>query len=117
MTETPVDGCAITKPTGRQGVGQHQLREADRADRREELLLLPSAGTSAPFSLTNYDDVAANAAMIAEVVDQRRMPPWYASPGIGKFTNDRTMPAADRKLLLAWAHAGATHDVDGRIHC
>ena len=30
------------------------------------------------------------------------MPPWYASPGIGKFSNDRTMPAADRKLLLAW---------------
>jgi hypothetical protein len=56
--------------------------------------------------------VAANAAMIAEVVDQRRMPPWYASPGIGKFSNNRTMSAADRKLLVAWADAGAPHGAD-----
>jgi hypothetical protein len=58
----------------------------------------------------SYDDVAANAAMIAEVVDLRRMPPWYASPHVGTFTNNRTMPASERKLLIAWARAGAPHD-------
>ncbi|MCC7474481.1 MAG: redoxin family protein [Pirellulales bacterium] len=110
VTETPVDGCVITpppaaRPLGDIGYAKHIAPLFDRhcnACHRE--------GTSAPFSLTSYDDVASNASMVAEVVEQRRMPPWYASPGIGHFLNDRTMPAADRKRLLNWLEAGAPED-------
>ena len=107
VTETPVDGCAITAaPVAKDGADisyAHQI--APILERN--CTMCHREGTSAPFALTDYDDVASNAAMIAQVVDQRRMPPWYASPGIGKFINDRTMPAADRRLLVAWANAGA----------
>jgi thiol-disulfide isomerase/thioredoxin len=107
VTETPVDGCLITQAAAAKPAGDisyaHQI--APILERNCNCCHRP--GTSAPFALTSYDDVAANASMIAEVVEQRRMPPWYASPGIGKFTNDRTMAAADRKLLLTWVRAGA----------
>jgi hypothetical protein len=34
------------------------------------------------------------------------MPPWYADPRYGKFSNDRRLPEADRKTLLAWIEQG-----------
>jgi Redoxin len=112
VTETAIDGCAITKATAPKLVGNISYAKQIAPIVEKNCACCHRPGTSAPFSLTSYDDVAANAAMIAEVVEQRRMPPWYASPGIGKFSNDRTMPASDRKLLLAWARAGATHGVE-----
>ncbi len=35
-----------------------------------------------PFSLLSYDDVRKHSAMIREVVDERRMPPWHADPRV-----------------------------------
>ncbi|MEX0641146.1 MAG: redoxin domain-containing protein [Pirellulales bacterium] len=110
IRETPIDGCAITKPATVKQAGEISYARQIAPILERNCNACHRPGTSAPFALMSYDDVAANAAMIAEVVEQRRMPPWFASPGIGKFTNDRTMPSADRKLLLAWAHAGAPHD-------
>ncbi len=108
VTETAVDGCLITKAPAVKQSGDISYAQQIAPILERNCNACHKAGTAAPFALTTYDDVAANAAMIAEVVEQRRMPPWYASPGIGRFTNDHTMPAADRKLLLAWAKAGAS---------
>jgi hypothetical protein len=109
-TETPVEGCLITPSPVANQVGNIRYAEHIAQIIEKNCACCHKPGTSAPFSLTSYDEVAANASMIAEVVDQRRMPPWYASSGIGKFTNDRTMPAADRKMLIAWAREGAADD-------
>jgi hypothetical protein len=101
VTETPVDGCLITSaleapPTKKYTYAEHiaplMTKHCERCHQ---------PGTAAPFSLLSFDDVAGNAQMIAEVVEQQRMPPWYASSKFGKFTNARTMPAADRAMLLA----------------
>ncbi|MFO0918156.1 MAG: redoxin domain-containing protein [Planctomycetaceae bacterium] len=56
-------------------------------------------GEIAPFSLTDYDEVAGWADMIVEVTSQGRMPPWHASPEHGKFLNERTLTAEERKVL------------------
>lgn len=64
-------------------------------------------GQVGPFDLTNYNEVSFWAPTIAEVVDQGRMPPWSADPEYGHFANDRSLPAADRKLLLDWIESGA----------
>src|SRR5947209_14825886 len=45
--------------------------------------------------------------MIAEVVAEGRMPPWYASPAHGKFVNRRGLTAEERETLLAWVRAGS----------
>lgn len=64
------------------------------------------AGGVAPFALDTYDDVVANKGMIRKVVAKGTMPPWFAAaPKKGEpspFSNDRTLPDADKNDLLAW---------------
>ena len=59
-----------------------------------------------PFSLLTYDDARKHSAMIREVVDDRRMPPWHADPRYGHFRNDRSLSAKERATLLAWVDQG-----------
>lgn len=64
-------------------------------------------GEIGPMDLNKYDDAAAWADMIAEVVDDRRMPPWHASPEHGIFENDRRMPDEEIAAIKSWVKAGA----------
>ena len=64
-------------------------------------------GQVGPFPLLTYDDASRHAAMIREVVDDRRMPPWHADPRYGHFENDRSLTARQRATLLAWVDQGA----------
>lgn len=64
-------------------------------------------GQVAPFSLLGYDDAAQWAAMIREVVSERRMPPWHADPSHGEFLNDARLSEEERKKLLTWIDEGA----------
>ena len=64
-------------------------------------------GEIAPFSLTDYDQVAGWSDMIAEVVREGRMPPWHATDGHAKFANDRSLTDQEKQALFAWAEAGA----------
>ena len=64
-------------------------------------------GEIAPFSLTEYDEVAGWADMISEVVREQRMPPWHATGDHAEFSNDRTMTDAEKQTLIEWADAGA----------
>ena len=59
-----------------------------------------------PFALLTYDDARRHAAMIREVVDDRRMPPWHADPRYGHFQHDRSLAPKDRATLLAWVDQG-----------
>lgn len=64
------------------------------------------SGGVAPFSLETYQDVIAHAGMIGTVVPAGQMPPWSAAPpkagAHSPWANDRRMPAADKKDLMAW---------------
>jgi peroxiredoxin len=64
-------------------------------------------GEIAPFSLTSYEETVGWTETIREVVEQGRMPPWHADPRYGHFSNDRRLPAADKKLILEWIENGA----------
>jgi len=63
-------------------------------------------GQIGPMPLLKYEDVEGWSSMIHEVVSDRRMPPWYADPKIGKFKNDRRLSDQDRTTLLAWIDQG-----------
>ena len=65
------------------------------------------SGDIAPFALTNYDEVAGWAEMIAEVVRDQRMPPWHASGDFGSFHNDRSLSEDDKNAIEQWAKDGA----------
>jgi peroxiredoxin len=64
-------------------------------------------GEIAPFAMTTYGEVSGWADTIAEVVRNRRMPPWFADPQYGHFANDRSMPDDEKEVLYQWAAAGA----------
>ncbi len=64
-------------------------------------------GQVGPFSLRTYDDARRHSAAIAEVVADRRMPPWHADPRFGHFGNDRSLTPKQRATLLAWVEQGA----------
>jgi peroxiredoxin/mono/diheme cytochrome c family protein len=65
------------------------------------------AGEIGPFSLNDYTTAAGWADMIAEVVEDGRMPPWHADPKFGHFANDRRLTADEKKLIRTWVDSGA----------
>ena len=65
------------------------------------------AGEAAPFPLLTYEEVRPWASSIKLVVQQKIMPPWFADPAYGHFSNDRALTAKEISTLVAWANAGA----------
>ena len=64
-------------------------------------------GEAAPFSLRTYEQARPWAKAIKEAVLARKMPPWFADPHYGKFSNDRSLPQQELETLAGWADAGA----------
>lgn len=69
-------------------------------------------GGIAPFALRSYEDVAAWAETISEVVEDQRMPPWHANAKYGHFANDGRMPEAEKELLHQWVDNGVPEGAD-----
>ena len=65
------------------------------------------AGEAAPMSFGNYKQVRPYAAAIKEAVLLKKMPPWFADPKFGHFSNDRTMSEQEVKTIAAWVDSGA----------
>jgi peroxiredoxin len=63
-------------------------------------------GEVGPFSLTGYQDAANWAEMIAEVVENGRMPPWHANPKYGRFANDPRLSAEEKRVITTWVREG-----------
>jgi hypothetical protein len=64
------------------------------------------SGEAAPMSLMTYKEARPWAVAIREAVILKRMPPWYADPHFGKFSNDRSLSQADIETLTFWANHG-----------
>lgn len=63
-------------------------------------------GEIGPFVLDDYDEAAGWGPMIAEVVRDRRMPPWHASPEYGNFANNCRLSADEIALVTDWVNDG-----------
>lgn len=64
-------------------------------------------GEVGPFSLLGYQDAAKRAEFLAQITADRRMPPWKAEAGFGKFHDEQRLTADEIALLRRWADAGA----------
>jgi hypothetical protein len=64
-------------------------------------------GEMAPMSLTTYRETRPWAKAIRDAVQTRKMPPWFADPCCGHFSNDRSLTAAEIETLSQWAQTGA----------
>jgi hypothetical protein len=64
-------------------------------------------GQVAPMSLTTYKETRPWAKAIKAAVTLRKMPPWFADPKYGHFTNDRSLNQSEIDTLVKWADSGA----------
>lgn len=65
------------------------------------------AGEIAPFALETYPQAKNWAAAVAAEASNRKMPPWFADPCCGKFSNDASLSPQQIAVLTRWAAAGA----------
>jgi mono/diheme cytochrome c family protein len=65
------------------------------------------AGGIAPMALETYAEVKPYAAAIGAAATARTMPPWFADPGVGKFSNDPSLSEQEIATLAEWADSGA----------
>ena len=105
VTETPVDGCLITLPVREPPKGPITFFGHVAPLLQRHCQECHHTGGPAPFSLVTLEEVAAQAEMIAEVVADRRMPPWYAHRKF-EFTNQRGLSAAERETIAGWVKTG-----------
>jgi Copper type II ascorbate-dependent monooxygenase, C-terminal domain len=65
------------------------------------------SGESAPMPLVTYEETKPWSKNIAAETGMKMMPPWFADPRYGKFSNDPSLTVDQIKTIAAWAEAGA----------
>src|SRR5580704_7891116 len=64
-------------------------------------------GEAAPMPLMSYQEARPWAKAIKAAVLLHKMPPWFADPAHGSFSNDRRLSKEEMDALVAWADGGA----------
>jgi hypothetical protein len=64
-------------------------------------------GGIGPFQMNSYEVVKGFAPMMRETVMTKRMPPFFADPHIGKWSNDTSLTPEETRTLIHWIEAGA----------
>lgn len=64
-------------------------------------------GEAAPMSLLSYEEARPWARAIQEAVALDRMPPWFADPRYGEWSNAHRMSAEEKRTVVDWVEAGA----------
>lgn len=72
-------------------------------------------GEVAPFSLLSYQDVKKRGKTIAEVVEERFMPPWHPVPGYGDFQHSLRLSDAQVATITRWVATGMAEGDPARL--
>ncbi len=64
-------------------------------------------GDIAPMHFVTYEQTRPWAKQIAAAVQMKMMPPWFADPRYGNFSNDPSLTPQEVAAISAWAEAGA----------
>ena len=70
-------------------------------------------GEVAPMPFTTYTQTRPWAKAIREAVLLKKMPPWFAEPGYGPFSNDRSLAKREIDTLVQWSDSGAPEGAAG----
>lgn len=107
VAETSVDGCLITHPEPLSRDLPSPTFYKDVAPILNlRCVTCHRAEAAGPFSLTSLSDATSHGEMLAEVVSDQRMPPWYANAKPGTFQNDPSLSRAERDTLVRWVKSG-----------
>lgn len=107
VAETEASGCFLE--LDERGVPRRDISYHGRISRivQQNCVSCHREGGVAPFSLETYQDLYGFRAMVKWVIENERMPPWFAHGSVGEWRNDRSLSDRDRRDLLAWIEAGA----------
>ncbi len=105
VPETEAVGCFIGRMPKSTGGEVTYSREIARIF-QNRCVECHREGEIGPFALTSYDEAIGWAETVREVVDQGRMPPWFADPKIGHFVNDARLSDEEKRQIGAWVDAG-----------
>jgi peroxiredoxin len=106
VKSTDVAGCLISRPRRVGAKGEITWSKQVSRIVQEKCQDCHHANTAAPFSLLTYEDAVNWAAMMKEVVLQRRMPPWHADPRFGDFSEARRLSQDEIDTVVAWINDG-----------
>jgi peroxiredoxin len=109
---TSVAGCLIGRVTEPKADGTVTFTKQIARILQKNCQECHRPGQIGPMPLLTYEDAAAWSATIREVIADNRMPPWYADPRYGHFSNDRRLAAEEREALLAWIDQGTPKGKD-----
>src|SRR3954462_420959 len=59
-------------------------------------------GEAGPFPLLTYADVRRRATKIKDALVDGKMPPWFADPHYGKFSNRMGLTASEIDSIVRW---------------
>ena len=90
--------AAAETPTYNQDVGPILLSNCASCHRPNQI---------APMPLLSYKDARPWARAIKAKVASREMPPWFADPRFGEFSNDTSLSTDEIATISAWVDAGA----------
>ena len=65
------------------------------------------SGEIGPMPLITYENARSHSLEIANVAAKKKMPPWFADPRYGHFSNDPSLTPEEIQKLVAWADANA----------
>ena len=108
VPETEPEGCFIGRVSKSEPIGDITYTKhiapifnarCVRCHREQEI---------APFTLTSYEDIQGWEDTILEVIEDKRMPPWFAEPNPkhGKFANDAQLSEREKELIATWVDNG-----------
>src|ERR1700726_5053098 len=60
-------------------------------------------GQIAPMSFLSYQSTRPWAKAMKTAVATRKMPPWFADPNYGHFSNDRSLKHSEIETIAKWA--------------
>jgi peroxiredoxin len=106
VAQTEATGCLIGRAKHAKG-GEITYSNQIARILNQHCVSCHRPGQIGPFTLTSYEDASGWAEMIAEVVEQQRMPPWHADPNHGKFANDARLSDDEKQLIARWVAEGA----------
>ena len=64
-------------------------------------------GNIAPMSFLSYETTRPWAKAMKAAIITRKMPPWFADPQYGHFSNDRSLKQEEIDTIVQWADNGA----------
>ncbi|MCA9033737.1 MAG: redoxin domain-containing protein [Planctomycetaceae bacterium] len=106
IAETQPVGCLIGRSRRSQPHGPVNYSKHVAPVLNKRCVECHRSGEIAPFPLTSYQETVGWEAMIAEVINEGRMPPWNANPEFGHFRNDSRLSADEKQTLLTWIENG-----------